>query len=1064
MRTKKLLPVLIALAVPVPAAPSCTSFKGYEGVPHVEKTPRDWENPAVFQIGREPPRAYFIPYAGEHEARSADFSNSSRIMSLNGMWKFHLSQKPSERPLCFFKNDFDTRDWKSIPVPSNWEMEGYDYPIYTNIRYPHEKTPPFIQDHYNPVGSYKRTFTLPREWKGKNIFLCIGAASSAMYVWVNEKKAGYSEDSKTPAEFNITSHLKKGKNTLAIEVYKWCDGSYLEDQDFWRMGGITRDVYLIARNDRYIRDYHVIASLDDRYTDGQFELQVETSGPSTTTGEPLTLEAVLYDGNVPLKKMTGETYTRQRKPVVTLRESIPEVRKWSAETPNLYELIILLKDRNGRVLEALRQDVGFRRVEIQNNQLLVNGRTVYLKGVNLHEHHHIHGHVIDEGTMLKDISLMKNHNINAVRTSHYPQPERWYELCNKYGVYLIDEANIESHGMGFGEESLAGDSTWMAAHLFRTRNMYERDKNQPAVIIWSLGNEAGNGVNFRATYHYLKESDPTRPVQYEQARLEDNTDIFCPMYMRVDGLENYALGAPDRPLILCEYAHAMGNSLGNFQDYWNVTEKYDVLQGGFVWDWVDQGILIKNKAGEEYWAYGGDFGPDTVPSDGNFCINGVVNPDRGIKPALHELKKVYQYIGFHPVDLGKGLIGIENKYAFLNLDLFDFQWNIKGNGKTIKQGKIRNVNLGPGETGNYTAGVIDQPETGTEYFLNVFAVAKESKDLIKEGTIMAREQWRLPVWREPHPPSDSQMPELVYTFKDGLIIIDGSDFQIRFDTARGMIKSYYYRGKELLLSGPEPELWRPPTDNDLGNNLHVRARIWRKAGKRRTLRDMSISRGSSQKINISVYFLLNDKNGHPVAVYDSEYKILGNGSVSVNNTFEMTRTGLPEIPRMGMNLVMPKEFDRFTWLGRGPHESYRDRKTSAFVDLYRSSVSGQYWPYIRPQENGNKEDVRWAAVTDSTGVGLLFSGDPLIAVSVHHNIMEDFESLALMNNPDKDAHRSTNRHTVDVRERDLTSVDIDLAQAGLGGDNSWGARPHPEYRLTERKYTYSFLIRPFRKE
>lgn len=1050
--------VLPALIMIVLATLSCTRYSDYKGVKFIEKVPRDWENPAVFQINREAPRAFYIPFGSETEAREYSFLESSMLLSLNGDWKFHLSQNPSERPAYFFKDDFDTREWHTIPVPSNWEMEGYDYPIYTNIKYPHATTPPVIQEQYNPVGSYKRTFTIPGDWDGQQIYLHFGAVSSAMYVWVNEEPVGYSEDSKTPAEFNITGHLKQGKNTLAVEVYKWSDASYLEDQDFWRMGGITRDVYLLARNPQHIRDFRVVAGFDQAYTDGQLTLEVEVVNTTGDSNLPLVLDAILYDADNPVKKVSKKLSSGDHKSVLTFKETIPSVKKWSAETPHLYTLILLLKDEEDRVIEALRQDVGFRTVEIRDNLLLVNGQYIYLKGVNLHEHHDVNGHVVDEETMVKDITLMKNHNINAVRTSHYPQPERWYELCNQYGLYLIDEANIESHGMGYDTASLAKDTAWMASHLYRTENMFERDKNQPSIIIWSLGNEGGNGINFYTTYDYLKALDATRPVQYERAILEENTDIYCPMYMRMEDMEAYATDAPDRPLIQCEYAHAMGNSVGNLQDYWDLIEKYDVLQGGLIWDWVDQGLLTENDKGEEYWAYGGDFGPDTVPSDGNFCNNGLVDPDRGIKPALLEVKKVYQYIKFMPVDLSRGIISIENKYAFLDLDNFDFTWEIRADGKSVSNGTIQKVNLKPGEKADYTVDVMITPEPDTEYFLNLQAVPEETNGLVEAGTVLAREQFELPIYDRTANTVNEEMPELTLTRDENSISIAGAHFSLIFDTGAGMMTSFKSENKELLKSGLVPNFWRAPIDNDFGNDLYKRSRVWRNAGKRMKVTGFSVNQEGNSSFTLNFTYVINDENGAAMADYFSSYTIWGNGDVHVKNSLKITRPDAPEIVRMGMNLVMPREFDQMTWFGRGPHESYWDRKSSAFIDLYSGAVADQYWPYIRPQENGNKEDVRWMAITNSEGQGLLFTGQPLIAVAAHHNIMEDFESRERTDGRHMEGVHPANRHTTDVRERDLTSINIDYRQMGVGGDDSWGAWTHPEYRLTETAYSYSFGI------
>ena len=1028
--------------------------------------PPDWENPAVFGINREDPRAWFIPFHDADKVKDSGMLESSLIRSLNGTWKFHLSKNPEERPVDFFKDDFVTDHWDLIPVPSNWELEGFDYPIYTNVKYPHERIPPYMQKHYNPTGSYKTEFTIPDSWDGKEIFLHFGAVSSAMYVWVNEKQVGYSEDSKTPAEFNITSYLKKGRNTMAVLVYKWSDASYLEDQDFWRLGGITRDVFLMARSPQYIRDFRVSAGLDDLYENGILSLEVEVINRNSDMVPRCAVHAVLLDDREQaLMEETIEISLDGGKGKITLEKEFDHVKQWSAEIPNLYTLILTLKADNGGVIEALRQDVGFRRVEIKDGQLLVNGRYVYLKGVNLHEHHDVMGHVVDEATMLKDILLMKSHNLNAVRTSHYPQPERWYELCNRYGLYVVDEANIESHGMGYGRASLAKDSSWMAAHLFRTQNMFERDKNQPSVIIWSLGNEAGNGINFQATYNYLKSNDPTRPVQYEQAHFQDNTDIICPMYMTIERMERYATsedGKPDRPLIQCEYAHAMGNSLGNFQDYWDVIEKYDALQGGFIWDWVDQGLRVTSEDGQNYWAYGGDFGPEDVPSDGNFCLNGVVDPDRGIKPALLEVKKVYQHIGFHAVEPEDGIFEIENKYAFLNLDQFKFNWQIRSNGKTVQEGVIDNLDVPPGERTRIDLSYQFEPSGNREYFLNISASLKSATGILEEGSEMAREQFLLPYrWDGPEP--GREIPALDLQKSKEEITVNGSNFIIQFDPVKGEMTSFLFEGDELLLKGPSPNFWRAPIDNDFGNNNHKRAGIWRNAGPNKELSKVKVKRDSPGQVTIRFVFDLNDEEGEKLARYNSVYTVNGFGEVGVSNDMEILAKKFPDLPRFGMNLIMPVDFDRLTWLGRGPHESYWDRKTSAFVDLYSGSVSDQYWPYIRPQENGNKEDVRWLALTTETGKGFIFRGEPLISFSAHHMLMEDFESSDRTDGRRTEGEKPVQRHTIDVVPRELTSVNIDYKQMGVGGDNSWGARTHPEYRLSDRTYSYSYWMIPVNK-
>jgi len=1042
--------ILFLIAI-TSALVSCSSYNDYKGVPYEEKAPKDWENPLINEINREAPRAYYIPFASEQEVDRDNIWASSLIQSLNGEWLFHVSKNPSERPFYFFKDDYDTRDWKTIKVPANWECEGYEYPIYTNVKYPHAKTPPMIQDFYNPVGSYKRTFTIPEEWNDKDIFLHFGAAGSAVYVWVNEQQVGYFEDSKTPSEFNITKYLKSGENTLAVEIYKWSDASYLEDQDFWRLAGITRDVFLMARSPLYIRDFKVMAGLADDYTTGTFDFKAELVG--FNNAQAATVKVKLMDGDKEVKSFS-ESITGKD---IEFTTELPNVKKWTAETPNLYQLIISLVDQQENVIEVLRQDVGFRRIEIKDAQLLVNGKYVYLKGSNLHEHHDVNGHVVDEETMLMDIKVMKSHNLNAVRTSHYPQPERWYELCNQYGLYLVDEANIESHGMGYEKESLAKNEDWKEAHLYRTRNMYQRDKNQPSVIIWSLGNEAGDGVNFNATYDYFKSVDNSRPVQYERARGGRNTDIMCPMYMSMDGMRKYKAEKGDKPLVQCEYAQAMGNSVGNLQDYWDLIESEPIFQGGFIWDWVDQGLLTQNENGEKFWAYGGDFGPDTVPSDGNFCLNGLVDPDRGVKPPLLEVKKVYQYLKFKSVDLKTGKIRIENNYAFINTDKFEFTYEVKGNGKVIKSGNIDNVTLAPDQSNVYKVNIDFSPEAGTEYFLNIYARLKDSEWLVDAGTVLAKEQFKLPVYKKSIDSND-KVEKVTMDETNDQVIISNSAFKVMFDKRKGTITSYSAEGKEMIKEGPVPNFWRAPTDNDFGNKLDKRALPWRKAGQQRKV--MSAKASISEKgLSAAVSFAFEYSfDGRVLGVGKVIYSVDGTGKVHISNNIIVTDKDAPEFPRFGINLVMPHEFDQMSWLGRGPHESYWDRKTSAFVDVYSGTVADQYWPYIRPQENGNKTDVRWMTITNKDGVGLKFVASDALEVSAHHNIMEDFESPERTDGRQIDGKPVLNRHTTDVKPRDLTSVNIDYKQMGVGGDNSWGALTHEQYRLTEKAYTYSFDI------
>jgi len=767
------------------------------------------------------------------------------------------------------------------------------------------------------------------------------------------------------------------------------------------------------------------------------------------------------DGETKVAEMSQAAQTSAQPLAINLSANIPSAKPWSAENPNLYKLLITLKDKAGKTIEVIRQDVGFRTVEIKNAQLLINGVAIYVKGVNIHEHNEITGHYQNEATMLQDIFQMKSHNINAVRTSHYPEPERWYELCNQYGIFLVDEANIESHGMGYGPKSLAKDPVWKDAHLFRTRNMFERDKNQPSVIIWSLGNEAGNGVNFEATYAYLKTIDPSRPVQHEQAHGGANTDIVCPMYARMKNMEEYAKGKPTKPYIQCEYAHSMGNSTGNLQDYWDLIEKYPVLQGGFIWDWVDQGILTKDAQGNKFWAYGGDLGGDTLPTDGNFCCNGIINPDRTVKPTLIEVGKVYQHIGFKAGNLNNGEIEIKNKYSFTNLSEFNFNWEIVADGQVIKSGEITDLQLAPNTSKKIQLDVKLDAKPATEYFLNISAKLKKEKGILPSGTKLAYEQFLLPISKKAVLASKKDLPAVTAKEEGSMIIVEGSGFKINFSKDEATLKSYQVDGKEMLLSGPVPNFWRAPTDNDFGNGLDKRSHVWRKAGEQKTVKSATVKQVGNEVV-VNFNFDINNEKKQVIANYNSSYTVLGSGEVVVSNNFKMVKDSLPEIVRFGMNLVMPREFDQMSWLGRGPHESYQDRYTSALVGLYSGAVADQYFAYIRPQENGNKIDVRWMSISNKEGLGLEFIGVPLLSVSAHHQIMEDFESPGRTDGRVKEGEKMVRRHINDVVPRDLTSINIDYKQMGVGGDDSWGAWTHDEYRLREKEYNYSFRICPLK--
>ncbi len=1049
---------------------ACKRYSKYEGIAFTEKEPRDWENPEMFNQNREAPHASMISYANELSALEADKQNSPNYISLDGIWKFNYVDSPDKRPYWFFKDDYDIRDWVDIEVPSNWQMKGYDVPIYVNIGYAFKMNPPYIPHDWNPVGSYKRTFTVPAGWNGKEVFLQFGAVSSAFYVWVNEQLVGYSQDSKTPAEFNITRYLKKGNNTLSVEVYRWSDGSYLEDQDFFRLSGIQRSVFLHARPKTFISDFFAVGDLENNYKDGLLKLDVllKTANPDA---KDVIVEVSIFEDDQKIYSETKNIKLADNKASVNFTKQFPGVKKWTSETPDLYSLVLNLKDNFGNNLESVSSRIGFRKVEIFDSQLHVNGVAILLKGTNMHEHNDITGHVIDEATILKDIRVMKSNNINAVRTSHYPQQELWYDMCDKYGLFLIDEADIESHGIGYDKDvTLADKKEWAAAHLDRMQRMVERDKNHPSVIIWSLGNEAGDGHNFLENYKWAKARDLTRPVQYERAEKSTNTterhtDIYCPMYARIGEIEAYARDPKnDRPLILCEYAHAMGNSTGNLQDYWNVIEKYPKLQGGFVWDWVDQGILKTDENGEKYWAYGGDFGPEGIRSDGNFCINGLTWPDRTGKPGLAEVNKVYQYIGFEPLSLATGSIKIRNKYFFTDLSEFVFDWDIVSDGVAVKSGKLSFPGFKPGRdtvVNIPVSGIEAAP--GTEYFLNLRVSRSDEWNYVPEDHVYASAQFKLPIQGKPVIAKLGQLAVLQTNTEGKKLEVSGSDVKIVFDLEKGAMESFSYKGKPILSKGPEPDFWRPPTDNDYGYDMDKKLGVWKKAGEKAIVKKANISQPEIGKAVITFEYDIPGINGEKIAGYVTTYTVFSSADVIVKNQFSKVSDNVPEIPRMGMQMQLPEDFMNLKWFGRGPHENYIDRKTSADVGLYESTVDDQYVPYIRPQENGYKTDTRWLTLTDENGTGLLVSGNPLICFAALKNIHDDFESPGKLSQYRKDA-KSANTHTINVKPRELVNLNVDLGQMGVGGDDSWGAMIHPEYRLLEKKYEYSFRLRPIVKD
>ena len=1017
--------------------------------------PKEIEDPQIIGINKQEPHCTAIPYRDKNMALRCCRELSEYYKSLNDTWKFKWSPKPADRPVDFYRTDYNPCGWDTIEVPANWQTQGFGRPIYLNDRYPFKKDPPRIQHNHNPVGSYRTEFELPKNWDGREIFLNFDGVESAFYLWINGRFVGYSQGSRTAAEFNVTKYLKDGSNLLAAEVYRWCDGSYLEDQDFWRLSGIFRDVYLYSTTKPHISDFFIITDLDDDYQDARIVLETKIKNYSDRSADSVLVEFELIDADgrtrcsLPSITRTNQSIEPNQHIELGFEAKVESPRKWSAEDPYLYTALLRLKNDGGDVIEIQSCRVGFRKVEISNGQLKVNGKAIYIKGVNRHEHDPYTGHYVSEESMVADIKLMKQHNINTVRTCHYPDAPRWYELCDKYGLYVIDEANIESHGMGYGDESLAKDPKWMKAHMERTMRMVERDKNHPCIIIWSLGNEAGDGINTEATSRWIHERDNSRPVQYERAKERPHTDIVCPMYDRIEEIVEYAQENHDRPLILCEYAHAMGNSVGNLQDYWDAIESYDQLQGGCIWDWVDQGLIGQSSLGEKFWAYGGDFGD--YPNDDNFCCNGLIQPDRKPNPSLYEVKKVYQNVKAIPVDASEGNIKIFNKYSFINLDRFDCFWELTEDGVVIQQGSLGKVNVPAGGEKELTIDFAKpRLKPGAEYFFKVGIKLPKATLWADEGYVIAWDQFDAGFKTGKAPLPDTEAMAKVELSDEGKkYLVRGEDFEVSIGKSSGAIESYHYKGKKMISSKPIPNFWRVPTDNDRGNSMGTRLSVWRTAGRNRQVQSVKAEQvaGSIVKITVEAKLAAGDsKQGNTYTIY-------GNGEILIDCSIDAAE-GLPNMPRFGMQMQLPKEFENVKWHGRGPHENYWDRKTGAALGIYSGTVDQLIHNYIRPQENGNRSDVRWAAFLNEEGMGLLITGVPSFDFSLWPWEMESLE----------ETRHGKKRHPFELERSGSLTLNIDYRQMGVGGDTSWGARTHREYRLEGKSYSYSFRMRPYSVE
>lgn len=1012
-----------------------------------------WQDATVTHINRMPMTAHYLPFTSENgalaqlkmdDARRFQLNTQNeRRRSLDGVWKFKLVKNPSLALTDFFKTSYNVNDWQNINVPGSWELQGFDAPIYTDVTYPFKANPPFVPQDYNPVGHYVHEFTVPENWKGMDVIMDFEGVESAFYLWINGKMVGYSEDSRLPAHFNISKFLKKGKNRLAMKVFRFSDGSYLEDQDYWKYSGIERNVFIQARPKSRMNDYVLGNKLINQYKDGNFTLDVNMLHPQK--GQKVEVKVLSATGKSLFKQI--QSITSPADTLIHFEKLLKNVQPWSAESPYLYTLVINTTDRNGRVEESVAQPFGFRTIEMKNGQLLVNGVAITIKGVNRQEHNAVHGRTLSIGEMVKDVKMMKQFNINAVRTSHYPNYSEWYQLCDKYGLYMVGEANIECHGILDTEyKQLADREDWYPAFHDRMCRMIKRDRNHTAIIIWSMGNESGYGKSFEKLYDMSKAMDPTRPVQYEGGGYYAKSDIYCPMYARIWALRRHVNQRDERPLILCEYAHAMGNSEGNLKDYWDLINKYDQLQGGFIWDWVDQTIAKTDDKGHKYWAYGGDMGFVGVVNDSNFCANGLVAADRSLHPHIWEVKKVYQNIAFEPVAFMQNRIKVTNRFDYTTLDNYQLFWAVEANGETIRSGKMNFPTLLPHQTKEMEIPMGTLPAADNkEYFLILRAFSKQATGAVPAGHEVAIEQMQLPVRLEKAQEQVSGQIEKTETAEAITIQGKTKDFSISFSKKTGEMTSLKYDGKEMLLAGLQPNFWRGITDNDVANGTQERCATWREAGKKMVLKGIK-TQADNQKATVIADFDMPEQESQ----MQITYQMLANGNVEVNMHFMPGSKALPEMPRLGMRMILKGDYDQMTWLGRGPQENYADRKSGYLIGKYSASVWEQYHPYVRAQETANKCDVRWFTLASKAGAGIKVEGAEPLSVSAWNFPQDD-----LLYVPSTIEHR----HGGCVDKKDMVWVNIDHLQMGVGGDNTWGAMVHPEYTITPKEWSYSFTIK-----
>lgn len=1046
-----------------------------------------WQDMHVTSINKVPARTSFMSYPDRSTALEGSYEHSPYYRLLNGTWNFFFVDSYKQLPANIEKPGTNI-NWKTIQVPGNWEMQGYGVALYTNQPYdfqPRNPQPPQLPE-ANPVGVYQREFEVPADWAGRNIYLHLEGAKSGVYVYINGKEVGYNEDAKNPGEYLINDYLQGTKNHLVVKCYRYSTGSYLECQDFWRISGIERDVYLFSQPKVAIQDFKVLSTLDDSYKNGIFSVTVDINNQNDAE-QQTTLAFDLLDaqgksvasGEQSLKVAHGVNAK-----AVTFKADLPNVQTWTSEQPNLYQLLLTVKENN-RPTEVVPYHVGFRKFEIKtidqksaNGEpyicFFINGQPIKLKGVNIHEHNPETGHYVTEELMRKDFELMKQHNINTVRLCHYPQNHRFYELCDEYGIYVYDEANIESHGMGYNlnkGRTLGNNPEWLPKHMDRTMNMYQRNKNYPSIIVFSLGNEAGNGYNFYMTYNWLKEQEKdgmNRPICYERAQWEWNSDMYVPQYPGAEWFERIGKNGSDRPIVPSEYAHAMGNSTGALWNQWQAIYKYPNLQGGYIWDWVDQGLLQKDENGQPFYAYGGDFGKD-APSDANFLCNGIVNPDRNPHPAMQEVKYAYQNVGIEMIDAAAGKFKVTNRFYFTNLKDYQIAYKVTANNMMIRGGKVV-LDIEPQGTKELTVNVQGlKARKDTEYFVTFTVTSLKAQPLVPVGFTVAGEQFRLPI--DPIKTSFVNGSAMKMEENGNIITLTGNNLTFVFDKSKGIVTSYKFSGTEYIQNGfgLQPNFWRAPNDNDYGNGEPKRTQVWKQSSK-----NFKVVAATLSDNQFDVTYQLAAGNKYMVT-----YTFGRNGSVHVKNVFTPVDVKA-EVPRIGLRFRLPSSMNQVTYFGRGPEENYIDRKAGYFVDLYKTTADAMYYPYVRPQENGHRTDTRWLTVSQKDGKGLRIVADELLEFNALRNSVEDFDSEETINRPrqwrnfsaeevanhnEEEAKNVLRRqtHINDITPRDYVEVCVDMLQQGVGGYDSWGSRPEPWATINPNQtYEWGFTISPLK--